>query len=142
LARHTQDATAESAPQVSDPLALRASGDLTEDEAVEAALARLHEAGVGPVAAATLMELAALGVDPRLSTLGAMAMELARQMDSRNSATAKSMCAGRLQDAMDRLMELNPPAAEATPLDEINARREARLAAAEDRVGSAGSAES
>lgn len=87
---------------------------------------------VGDVEAATLAELDALGVDPRLSALAASALELARQLDNpRNSATAKSMCAGRLQEALARLLELNPPRSEDTPLDQISARRLERIAAAE-----------
>lgn len=72
-----------------------------------------------------------MGVEPETSGLAATAVEMARQLDNpRNSATAKSMCAGRLQEALDRLLELNPPATEDSPLDEIRARRAARLAAA------------
>lgn len=132
MARHTPDATGAGAPQGNGPSALPAlgDGDLATDDAVDAALERLAAAGVGPVASATLMEIAALGIDPRLSSLAASAMELARQMDSRNSATAKSMCAGRLQEAMDRLLELNPPQTEATPLDQLRERRAVRIAAA------------
>jgi hypothetical protein len=110
LAPRTQAATGESARQASDPPARPAIGD---------------------VEAATRAELAALGVSPATSAVAASALELARQLDNpRNSATAKSMCAGRLQEALDRLLELNPPQREDTPLDEITKRRANRLAAA------------
>jgi len=85
---------------------------------------------MGPVEAAAVTELKALGVKPETSALAAAALELARQLDNpRTSATAKSMCAGRLQEALDRLLELNPPEQEATPLDRI--RTKLRLAEAE-----------
>lgn len=86
---------------------------------------------IGDVETAVRAELRVLGVEPATSAIAASAIELARQLDNpRNSATAKSMCAGRLQEALDRLLELNPPQQEATPLDEITQRRAERLAAA------------
>lgn len=69
--------------------------------------------------------------DNRLSesTLAMSALALAREMDSDSSATSKSMCARALLETMDRLWELSPAEKEASPLDEIRARRESRTAA-------------
>ena len=85
-----------------------------------------------------MAELAALGVDPARSALAASVLNLARRLDSPGtSATAASMCAGRIQEALDRLLELNPPQSEDTPLDQIAQRRKDRIAAASHRVGGA-----
>lgn len=106
----TPDVTAGSVPPAAAPPARPAHGD---------------------VEAAALAELAALGVDRATSALAATSLELARQLDNpRNSATAKSMCAARLIESLDRLRELNPPAQEDSPLDQIAARRRERIAAA------------
>jgi hypothetical protein len=63
------------------------------------------------------------------SPLAASALAMARELDSAgNSATAKSMCARSLHDAMDRLRELIPPDEETDQLDDLAARRATRLA--------------
>jgi len=129
LAPRTQAATGASAPQVKSPPARHAIGDVEAE--FDALCARLREAGAGLVESATLLELMALGVDWRCDALAAVALEMARQLDGRNSATAKSMCAGRLQEALDRLRELHPLKQEDSPLDEIRARRDQRIAAAQ-----------
>lgn len=69
--------------------------------------------------------------DPALAdsalALGAVAM--AREIDSgRNSATSKSMCFARLQDAMLKLRELAPEAPKGDLIDELHSRRAARRA--------------
>jgi len=89
-----------------------------------------------PVATASMSVLAAVKRDladiakrdPRLakSGLAASALALAIQLDAANSATSKSMCAKALNDTLDRLRELAPPAKEADSLDELQARRAAR----------------
>ena len=62
------------------------------------------------------------------SSLAALAGVMAREIDSPgNSATAKSMCAGRLIDALDRLHQMVPAEVERDGLDELQKRREARL---------------
>jgi hypothetical protein len=63
------------------------------------------------------------------SALAASALALAAEIDSAgNSATSKSMCARELRDTLDRLRELAPPEEEEDGLDELTARRTARLA--------------
>lgn len=62
------------------------------------------------------------------SALAASALALAGEMDADNSATSKSMCARALQDVLDRLRELAPPVEEGDDLDDLSARRAARLA--------------
>lgn len=66
------------------------------------------------------------------SGLAAMALALAAELDDAgNSATSKSMCAKTLLETLDRLRALAPEKPKENPLDEIRARREKRLAAAE-----------
>jgi hypothetical protein len=84
------------------------------------------------VAASVRRDLAEIAeTDPALarSGLAASALRLAKEMDSNSSATSKSMCAQALQKALDRLRELAPPERKTDRVDEINARRERRLAA-------------
>lgn len=96
------------------------------------------------VVAAVARDLAAIAKrDPELaeSTLAASALALAAEMDSQTSATSKSMCARVLLDTMTRLFELAPDKGEVTPLDEIRARRDrkvARLPNAEGGVAAGG----
>lgn len=98
--------------------------------------------GVGSVEKAVRGDLKRLGDDELASSgLAELALALAREVDKPgNSATSKSMCARVLNDALARLVELAPDDLEVSPLDEIRARREQRLA--EDRVGSGGEAAS
>ena len=64
------------------------------------------------------------------SALAAAARQLAHELDDPgNSATSKSMCAGRLMEAMDRLRELMPPEEEKDSLDEFARRRAERRGA-------------
>lgn len=59
----------------------------------------------------------------------AVALSLAREMDvSGNSATSKSMCAKALMEAMERLRAMAPPAETKDGVDEIAAKRAARVA--------------
>ena len=71
--------------------------------------------------------------DPALadSALAASAVTLAYEMqDPYNSATSKSMCAGKLHEALAELRELCPPERETDAVDELGSKREERRAAA------------
>lgn len=73
-------------------------------------------------------ELAQLPKDLRTSALAATAKAMAMALDDpENSATSKSMCAGRMLDIMNRLRELAPPDTTHTKLDELLNRRQQRL---------------
>lgn len=62
------------------------------------------------------------------SALAASAVALAYEIENPyNSATSKSMCARELRDTLDRLRELAPKAKEKDGLDDLSARRAARL---------------
>jgi hypothetical protein len=81
------------------------------------------------VRAAVELDLKALPADIRNSAIAATALALARELDNRNnSATAKSMCAGKLIEAMEKLRAIAPAKPQPTALDEIAKRRERRLA--------------
>lgn len=65
------------------------------------------------------------------SALAASALVLAQEMDDpSNSATSKSMCARVLLDTLEKLRELAPAEEEKDSLDELTARRLARLGGA------------
>lgn len=69
--------------------------------------------------------------DERLaaSALAATALAMAAEIDdSVNSATSKSMCAARLQEALDRLRELTPPEEKSDGIDRIGERVRLKLA--------------
>jgi hypothetical protein len=66
--------------------------------------------------------------DLATSALAASALALAAEMDNKNSATSKSMCAKALLDTLNRLRELAPPKRAKNDLDLQRERREARLA--------------
>ena len=86
-------------------------------------------AGVSAAVERDLKALAkrAAGVDK--SSLAATALMLARELDNAgNSATSKSMCARVLVDVFDRLEALVPENEETDSLDDLSARRAARLA--------------
>lgn len=84
------------------------------------------------VVAAVERDLAKIAeLDPVLagSGLAATTVALARELDkSGNSATSKAMCARALVVALDRLIELAPDEEKGGKLDDLTARREARLA--------------
>lgn len=84
---------------------------------------------MGPVERATKRDLEKLPEELAESSLGASALALARELDSGSSATSKSMCAKAHLEIMDRLRELAPPEETRDELDEISARRAARIAA-------------
>lgn len=76
-------------------------------------------------------DIAGLPAEFRRSGLAATALAMADELDDEdNSATAKSMCAGKLIDALERLRALVPEKAKETKLDDIAKRREQRLARA------------
>lgn len=77
-----------------------------------------------------LADLAKRDRDLATSALAANALQLAREMDSKNSATSKSMCARALNETMEKLRELAPPPADPDAVDELLERRAARLAKA------------
>lgn len=87
---------------------------------------------VVPAVQRDLKKLAERDPDLARSSLAASALALAREMDNpKNSATSKSMCARSLIETLDRLEEAAPDEQqEASPLDELKARRAARRAAA------------
>lgn len=63
------------------------------------------------------------------SALAALAVSLAREIaHPGNSATSKSMCARTLLDTMNQLRDLAPAKEEGDGLDDLSARRAARLA--------------
>ena len=65
------------------------------------------------------------------SALAATARALAERIDDADtSSTALSMCAARLQEVMDRLLELAPPRKEHDVIDEVGSRRADRRAKA------------
>lgn len=86
----------------------------------------------GSVTAAVRRDLAQIAVrdaDLAQSALAASALAMAAELDtSGNSATSKAMCAKALLDTLDRIRELLPPEQEADRLDDLSARRAARLA--------------
>ena len=79
---------------------------------------------------AVLADVAALqGLPAATGALVATAVALARELDAKNSATSKSMCARALREVMDRLRELAPPVEHGDRLDDLTARREKRQSA-------------
>lgn len=85
----------------------------------------------GRALAAVERDLARLPEELREGALAAAAREMGRMLDRPgNSATSKSMCAGKLDELMGRLRELAPPVEEADWLDELAERRARREAAA------------
>lgn len=59
----------------------------------------------------------------------ALALSLAGRVDdAHNSATSVSLCAGRLLETLAALRVLVPEVKKESPLDEIKARRDAKLA--------------
>ena len=81
----------------------------------------------GEVAQAVERDLAKLPEDLATSGLAALCLALAREIDNPNSATSKSMCARALLDAQIILRELTPTEEEQDDLDDLAARRSARL---------------
>lgn len=75
-------------------------------------------------------ELARMPEDLGCSTLAASALALAEEIDGRNSATSKSMCAKELRETMGLLRSLAPPKVETDRLDEVSKRRRRRRATA------------
>jgi hypothetical protein len=76
-------------------------------------------------------DLAEVGALPKgSSSLVASAFALARELDAKNSATSKSMCARAFREALDRLRELVPAERERDAVDELADRRSRRRATA------------
>ena len=83
------------------------------------------------VEAAVRSDLEKLAVRNRelaTSSLAANALQLAREMDSKNSATSKSMCARALNETMEKLLALAPVEEPPDMLDDLEKRRAARRA--------------
>lgn len=64
------------------------------------------------------------------SAMAAAALALARELDAKNSATSKSMCARALTETLEKLRALAPDEEAHDQLDSLAARRAARVAAA------------
>ena len=86
------------------PQGLEASGRSDTVDAVERALEKIRERDPD------------LADGPYAASARAMAGEVDHPF---NSATSKSMCTGKMHDALDRLRELCPPVQEADALDRI-----------------------
>ena len=115
------------------PFGSRVLVEMTADQAHELFP---EEAFAGPaeVSEAVARDVAAMArVDKAIAESGhaATARALARELDHPwNSATSKSMCARALTETLDRLRELLPPEEEGDGLDDLAARRAARLGGA------------
>ena len=78
-----------------------------------------------------LAELAGRAPGLDQSALAAMALVMARELDSETTtATAKANCARVLADALEQLRALAPEKPEGDKVDDLNARRSKRRAAA------------
>jgi hypothetical protein len=98
--------------------------------AIEEAEASSLELSVVSAVQRDLKDLAKRAPDLARSGLAASALALARALDDPgNSATSKSMCAKALLETLARLFEQAPAKQENDRIDELNARRTARLAA-------------
>lgn len=76
---------------------------------------------------AVRLDLEGMG-DLANATLAAAALALARSIDDESTyATAKANCAKELRETMNRLRDLAADRKGDSPLDEIRARRDARL---------------
>lgn len=84
-----------------------------------------------------LAKIALLDPELAVSTEAATALALAAEMDAGNSATSKSMCAGELAKQMALLRLRTPDVVRGDGVDELNARRAARLAGGADSSASA-----
>lgn len=63
------------------------------------------------------------------SPLATIALELARQLDGRNSATSKSMIAKALVETLEKLNALVPPIVEEDEVGRLRRKREERESA-------------
>ena len=127
--RGTSATTTSTAPSTGDPSTAAATGQPSATPRSAAAGQQASSEaspGAGSVEAAVAADLARLKVKGA-DGIAATALILARRIDAGMSATAFSMCAGRLIEALDRLRELAPPDEETDDLDELSARRTARL---------------
>jgi hypothetical protein len=85
--------------------------------------------GVVSVAEAVRSELNGFPDDLAQSALAATALAMAELVDDRShSATSRSMCAGKLMDALEQLRALAPPKQERDDVDDLKARRAERRA--------------
>jgi hypothetical protein len=82
----------------------------------------------GPCVTALKRDLARLPKDLAESAVAASALVMAKGLDTRASLAAKSAAQRRLQEAMDRLRELAPPAASKDGVDVLNDEFTARRA--------------
>lgn len=85
------------------------------------------------VVAAVKRDLQALPPELAESGLAASALTLARQLDHpKVPANQKATCARALHEALRELRSLAPPKQERSKLDDLTARRQARLARGAD----------
>jgi hypothetical protein len=77
---------------------------------------------------ATERELEALGPAAIGSSLGVVALTLAAELDDRNSATSKSLCAKAMIDVMREIKAAAPPKREEDDIERARKRRVSRLA--------------
>lgn len=83
----------------------------------------------GKVATATLAELADLGISPNGSSAAAAAVRLATELDSAADSREAAAAGRELRQAMAVVRGLAKPKPIGDRIDEVNARREKRLAA-------------
>jgi hypothetical protein len=83
----------------------------------------------GPVTRGVRADLAKMPEELRESGLAALAVELAMCLDDgRSSTTSKASCARELAHVLTELRGLAPVEPEADQLDDLTARRRARIA--------------
>jgi hypothetical protein len=84
---------------------------------------------LGLVEKATVREIKQLPDDLAESGLAASAITMARLVDDNaSSTTSRTMAQNRLAEALRELRSLAPPKQEANPVDDLAARRAARVA--------------
>lgn len=90
---------------------------------------------LGDCAPGNVVDAIARDIEPMPGTLSssaiaAVALALGREIEHPyNSATSKSMCAGRITEIMGELRALCPPERKADSIDDLAAARDARRAA-------------
>ncbi|MFJ9982558.1 hypothetical protein ACIQUD_00585 [Streptomyces globisporus] len=83
----------------------------------------------GPVAKATIAELADLGIDPAVNTSAAAAVRLATELDSAKDVKGAATAARELRQAMATARGMAAPRERGGPVDQLAARAAQRAAA-------------
>lgn len=110
------------------PFASRALVDMSTKDAEKLLGDRLGDLAPSRVVDAIQRDLDAMPSGLSVSALAATALALGFELEHPyNSATSKSMCAKTLIESLDRLRALAPAEREADDLDDLAARRTARL---------------